>query len=78
MKKTAITIALAVLMFTGCKSMQTASDEHLCRISWLAFCSARGYSPDDHTYEAMNEYFDTWCGSVEEEKAYRNAGIKNY
>lgn len=76
----AITLALiltAAASFAGCKS-QAVIAERRAEISWSAFCAARGYAIDDNTYQATNEYLDTWCGSTEEEAALRAAGINNY
>ncbi len=76
----AITLALilaATAALAGCKS-QAAIAERRADVSWSAFCTARGYAIDDNTYQATNEYLDTWCGSTEEEAALRAAGINNY
>lgn len=50
----------------------------LAELSWSAFCAARGYAHDDNTYQATNEYLDTWCGSVDEEAAFIAAGVEPY
>lgn len=80
MKKYIILIALSAAMLTDCTSTKLASvsDNERGEISWAAFCAARGYQLDDNTYMATNEYLDTWCGSVEEENAFINAGVKPY
>ena len=80
MKKYIITLALATAMLTGCTSTKLAavSDNERGEISWNAFCDARGYDRADNTYTAVNEYLDTWCGSVEEETALIDAGVEPY
>lgn len=37
--------------------------------SWIAFCTCRNYDVATTDSEIINEYLDTWCGSVEEEQA---------
>ncbi|MDE6467329.1 MAG: hypothetical protein K2L28_00325 [Muribaculaceae bacterium] len=79
MKKIILTISIvAALTMTACKSQQEALDARRATISWAAFCAARGYALDDNTYQATNEYLDTWCGSVEEEAAFIAAGVQPY
>ncbi len=80
MKKYIITLALAAAMLTGCTSPKLAavSDNERGEISWNAFCDARGYDRADNTYSAVNEYLDTWCGSVDEEAALIEAGVEPY
>lgn len=41
-------------------------------ISWTLFCESRGYDPADKNNETINEYLDTWVGSIEEEHAFNN------
>lgn len=41
-------------------------------ISWIEFCKAKGYDVNDNSEEIVNEFLDTWRGSVEEEKAFNN------
>lgn len=78
MKKYIITLALATALLTGCSSNKVALDNLRGEISWNAFCDARGYDRNDNTYLTMNEYLDTWCGSVEEEDAFIKAGVEPY
>lgn len=78
MKKYIITLALATALLTGCSSNKVALDNLRGEISWNAFCDARGYDRADNTYSAVNEYLDTWCGSVEEEDAFIKAGVEPY
>ncbi len=75
MKRIVLAIAIAAAL-TGCKSSQQALDERRAEISWSAFCANRGYNIDDNTYQATNEYLDTWCGSVDEENAFIKAGVE--
>lgn len=75
MKKIMTAIAIAALS-AGCVSQKANSEQQRYSVSWAAFCNARGYDINDNTYEATNEYFDTWCGSAEEEKAFITAGLK--
>ena len=80
MKKYIILIALSVAALTACTSTKLASvsDNERGEISWNAFCDARGYDRTDNTYTAVNEYLDTWCGSVDEEAALIEAGVEPY
>lgn len=78
MKKVTITLALVAILFTGCKSSQATLDSLRAEISWNAFCDARGYDRNDNTYQATNEYLDTWYGSVDEEAAFIKAGVEPY
>ena len=78
MKKATITLAIVAALLVVCKTQQDALDERRGEISWSAFCAARGYDINDNTYQATNEYLDTWCGSVDEETALINAGVKPY
>lgn len=72
-------ILFVVMSLTGCAAVRrTATDENRGYISWVAFCASRGYSIDDHTFPATNEYLDTWCGSTEEEEAFIKAGVEPY
>lgn len=80
MKKSFLTLIIAVATLTGCTSTKLASVsmEERGEISWNAFCDAHGYDRNDNTYSAVNEYLDTWCGSVDEEEAFINAGVEPY
>ena len=78
MKKATIIFAFVALLFTDCKSSQASLESRRAEISWSAFCAARGYDLNDNTYQATNEYLDTWCGSVDEEEALINAGVESY
>lgn len=78
MKKVTITLALVAALLTGCKSNKVALEQLRAEISWSSFCAARGYDLNDNTYQATNEYLDTWCGSVDEEAAFIEAGVEPY
>lgn len=78
MKKVTITLALVAALLTGCKSNKVALEQLRADVSWSAFCAARGYDINDNTYPAINEYLDTWCGSVDEEAAFIKAGVEPY
>lgn len=71
-----ILILAIIAALTGCTSNKVALDQLRADVSWAAFCSARGYDISDNTYPAINEYLDTWCGSVDEDNAFANAGVK--
>lgn len=77
MKKIIFTLVILAAL-TGCKSQQVALEERRAEVSWSAFCAARGYDIDDNTGQAVNEYLDSWCGSVDEEAAFIAAGVKPY
>lgn len=78
MKKAILSLAIMVAAATGCRSSQTTLDQRRADISWNAFCQARGYDTDDNTHLVVNEYLDTWCGSVDEETAFIKAGVEPY
>ena len=78
MKKVTITLALVAALLTGCKSNTVAIEQLRADVSWSAFCAARGYDINDNTYPVINEYLDTWCGSVDEEAALIEAGVEPY
>lgn len=78
MKKVTITLALVAALLTGCKSNKVALEQLRADVSWSAFCAARGYDINDNTYPVINEYLDTWCGSVDEEAAFIKAGVEPY
>lgn len=78
MKKVTITLTLVAALLTGCKSNKVALEQLRADVSWSAFCAARGYDINDNTYPVINEYLDTWCGSVDEEAALIEAGVEPY
>lgn len=83
MKTIMLTLALATMALTSCKTATTTTDTTALKnlryeISWKAFCETRGYDLNDMTYTATNEYLDAWVGSVEEEEAFIKAGVEPY
>jgi len=76
MKKYIIIISISLAALTGCTTNKVAADNTLDEISWTAFCAARGHNLNDSTSETINEYLDTWCGSVEEEQVFINEGVE--
>lgn len=78
MKKAITTLTIVAALLTSCTTNKAALEEQRSYISWVAFCANRGYNINDNTYQATNEYLDTWCGSVEEEQAFINAGVEPY
>lgn len=80
MKKYIIILGIVTSMLAGCTTNKLASvsDEMRGEISWNAFCDARGYDRNDNNYLTVNEYLDTWCGSVDEENAFSKAGVEPY
>lgn len=66
-----IGIALCGLAMSMGKPVTDRREE----ISWDAFCKSRGYAVTDERSEVVNEYLDTWCGSVEEEAVLDSLGI---
>lgn len=81
MRKVTLLLFLVVAtILSGCTSTKLASvsDDVRGEISWNAFCDAHGYDRNDNTYLNVNEYLDTWCGSVDEEQAFINAGVEPY
>lgn len=77
MKKATVILALAAIL-TGCAVTAEIPAREDRDLSWQAFCASRGYDLNDNTYPAINEYLDTWCGSVDEEAAFIKAGVEPY
>lgn len=78
MKTATFIFAVIAVVLAGCKSSQATLDNRRAEISWSSFCAARGYDLNDNTYQATNDYLDTWCGSVDEEAAFIEAGVEPY
>lgn len=79
MKKIILTLAiLAACTLAGCKTNKQAMLNHREYISWMAFCAERGYNINDNSSETINDYLDTWRGSVDEENALIKAGVEPY
>lgn len=76
MKKYIIALTLVSLLLTGCKTSEQVKQERREYVSWIAFCATRGHDINDNTHSTINEYLDTWCGSVEEEEAFIKAGVE--
>ncbi len=77
-KKLIVIIILAAALFNGCTPLRSVPDFELAEISWALFCEARGYDPAADAPRQYNEYLDGWCGSIEEEQALIDAGIRPY
>ena len=76
MKISILSLALALITLSSCNTHKASLDEQ-SRISWEAFCNSRGHDVHDYSGETMNEFFDAWCGTIEEEAAFKAAGINN-
>ena len=76
MKKTILHI-LALFLLAGCTSTKQETDlPERPEISWEVFKKIKGCKSTKTHEELVNEYLDTWCGSVEEEKAFIDLGIE--
>jgi hypothetical protein len=71
-----IIIAFAAATMAACNTQPQATPTSVEEVSWAAFCAARGHNLNDNSSETINEYLDTWCGSVAEEQAFIKAGIE--
>lgn len=73
---TAIGVATAALLSAATlwtdRSKEVPAQLDSAEISWIEFCKAKGYDVNDDREEIINEFLDTWRGSVEEEKAFNN------
>lgn len=79
MKKAKIIILsiLAASVLCGCSSAKKIDLDLLrSELSWASFCATYGYPLDCITHEAVNQYLDTWRGSVPEEEAFIKAGLE--
>lgn len=74
MKKITITLTIMAAVLTGCTS--TKSTVEPLELSWTAFCAARGYDAETNEDDIVNEYLDTWRGSVEEEEVFIANGVE--
>lgn len=76
MKTILLTIAFAAMALTSCQTATTANTSISTLgnidLSWVKFCEARHYDVSSTDSEIINEYLDTWCGSVDEEQALNN------
>lgn len=71
-----IIIAFVAATMAACAEKPQTTPTSVEEFSWTAFCAARGHNLNDNSSETTNEYLDTWCGSVEEEEAFINAGVE--
>lgn len=78
MKRTIIILVLLAVLLVACKVSRESVERARSEASWTAFCAARGYDINDNTFQANNEYLDTWCGSAQEDSALVAAGYKPY
>lgn len=62
----------AVVMLNTADNSKVSAPLTSEEISWIEFCKARGYDIHDNRDEIVNEFLDTWVGSVEEEHAFNN------
>lgn len=71
MKKTVFILALVSILLAGCKTISNDNVVIPAREdvspSWRAFCTARNYEIATTDSEIIDEYLDTWVGSVDEE-----------
>lgn len=70
---------------TNTENGYSAPLDSICTLAGFADTFSEGktellqcYKVNDQTYTAINEYLDTWCGSVEEEEAFISAGVEPY
>lgn len=75
MKKILLIIALGILL-SGCASKKEYTLTEREEISWKAFQKIRNHKCTKSYDEQVNEYLDTWVGSVEEEKIFIAMGIE--
>lgn len=76
MKKITLAIS-AILLLAGCTSTKQEIELPVRpEISWEVFQKIKGCKSTKTHEELVNEYLDTWCGSVEEEKAFMDLGIE--
>lgn len=61
---------LAISMYLPAKSRSAAVTLTPEQISWEGFCNARGYDPEANDSNIIDEYLDTWVGSIEEEQVF--------
>lgn len=71
-----IIIAFVAATMAACAEKPQTTPTSVEEVSWTAFCAARGHNLNDNSSETTNEYLDTWCGLVEEEEAFINAGVE--
>lgn len=73
---TTMGVAVAALLSAATlwtdRSKEVPAQLDSVEISWIEFCKAKGYDVNDNREEIINEFLDTWRGSVEEERAFNN------
>lgn len=69
---TAMCVLLAWAMLRTADNSKVSAPLTSEEISWVEFCKARHYDPHTEDEEIINEYLDTWVGSVEEERVFNN------
>ena len=71
---TAMGVAVAALLSAATlwtdRSHESTVESTSEELSWKEFCKARGYDVNDKRDEVINEFLDTWRGSIEEEKVF--------
>ncbi len=72
------TILLAILPALAFVALTITSSPTAEEVSWRSFCEAHGYDPADNSDFVMNQYLDTWRGSVDEDSAFAAAGVKPF
>lgn len=68
----AIAGLMSVAAFWSDRTQELPAQMDSEEISWIEFCKARGYDVNDDSEEIVNEFLDSWRGSVEEERAFNN------
>lgn len=73
-------ILIATLLFAGVIAIH-AYRTRLCPplmredVSWKSYCAQAGINPDTPSQDDIDDYNDTWLGSVPEEEALIKAGF---
>ena len=72
-----LTIAAIIAVNLPAKTAKKSSSEpDPIEVSWAEFCRVNGYDTGDNSAEIVNEYLDTWVGSVAEAEALSKFGIE--
>lgn len=78
MKRTSAILAISVSLAILCSCSSARPDISPEDVSWQAFCRHTGCDDSDISVRNTDLYNDTWRGSVHEEEALLNAGVKPY
>ncbi|MCH5225037.1 MAG: hypothetical protein J1D77_03515 [Muribaculaceae bacterium] len=78
MKKILLPLFVIFLLTSCTSSKHEYSLEEREMISWEAFSKKHSSTRSLNHKEQINEFLDTWCGSVEEENAFLELGIEPY